>query len=583
MKKNKLIALLLSAVMLTSITSFSTVPQQVSANQQVNASAAAAYKQGIVQDTKYGKVRGYKDEVNQALIWKGVPYGGSTSGEQRWKKPTDPVKWSGELDATKAGDVAIQVSGKNIIGSESALNLDIYRPDNGKGKLPVFVYIHGGNNQTGVSGEITGNTFVKDMNAIFVSVNYRLGPLGFNPLPALNTGDKLEDSGNYALLDIAKSLDWVKENIAQFGGDANNVTLSGFSAGGRDVMAILASPVFKGKFQKAISFSGGMSIADKEDSAKVFAKAIAPIVVEDKVKATEAEAYAWLLTTGKDVRDYLYTVPAEKLSKLMSNAGIRMSVFPHLYNDGYVLPKEGFNTTNYNSVPLLMLTGTNEFSLFGRFDAYFAQSIANNEINTNPSKVAEYDFVNKYGSELYSLFNVKESAEKMAPNYKADIYGVEINYGSDAYVASHEMATYGAFHGVFVPLLATDNQTYSTLVGDGYKTEGAKDLSRVFKTYIANFLKTGNPNGKGLTTWNVWTKSNEMNGQSLLVLDANRYKAISYMSNKPYSYESVLNAIDKDNSISAESKEKILSEVLNGRWFSKRLDQKYNNPSLWVK
>ena len=239
---------------MTSMTSFYTAPQQVSANQQIDIQATAVYKQGIVQNTKFGKVRGAKDELNKALVWKGIPYGGSTSGEQRWKKPVDPKKWSGELDATKPGDVAIQLSGKNIIGSESALNLDIYRPDNANSNLPVFVYIHGGNNQTGISGEITGNSFVKDMNAIFISVNYRLGPLGFNPLPALNTGDKLEDSGNYALLDIAKSLDWIKENIAQFGGDANNITLSGFSAGGRDVMAILTSPVFKGKFHKAISF-----------------------------------------------------------------------------------------------------------------------------------------------------------------------------------------------------------------------------------------------------------------------------------------------------------------------------------------
>jgi para-nitrobenzyl esterase len=582
-KKNKIIALLLSAVMMTSMTSFYTAPQQVSANQQINTQVAAVYKPSIVQETKYGKVKGIKDELNQALVWKGIPYGGATTGEQRWKKPVDPIKWSGELDATKPGDVAIQLSGKNIIGSESALNLDIYRPDNANSKLPVFVYIHGGNNQTGISGEITGNSFVKDMNAIFISVNYRLGPLGFNPLPALNTGDKLEDSGNYALLDIAKSLDWVKENIAQFGGDANNITLSGFSAGGRDVMAILASPVFKGKFQKAISFSGGMSIANKEDSAKVFAKAIAPLVVEDKVKATEGEAYQWLLTTGSDVKDYLYSVPAEKLAKLMGNAGIRMSVFPHLYNDGYVLPKEGFNTTTYNSVPLLMLTGANEFSLFGRFDAYFAKDVANNEINTNPSKVAEYDFVNKYGGELYSLFNVKESAQKMAPFYKSDIYGLEINFGKDAYVAGKELATFGAFHGVFVPLLAPDNQNYATLVGDGYKTEGAKDLSRVFRSYIGNFLKTGNPNGQGLNSWKPWTNSNEMDGQSFMILDANRFKALAYMSNKPYTYESVLNAMDQDHSISAESKQNIISKVLNGRWFSKRLDQKYSNPSLWVK
>ncbi len=131
------------------------------------------------------------------------------------------------------------------------------------------------------------------------------------------TGDKNEDSGNYALLDMSKSLDWINENITGFGGNPKNITASGFSAGGRDVMAMLISPIFRGKFQKAISFSGGMTTADPEDSAKVIAKAIAPLVVKDKIKTTEDEAYNWLLTDGKDVKDYLYGLSADRLAIMM--------------------------------------------------------------------------------------------------------------------------------------------------------------------------------------------------------------------------------------------------------------------------
>lgn len=295
-----------------------------------------------VRQTAYGAVKGAEDDG--VLTWKGVPYGGDTSGEHRFKAPTDPEKWNGERDATKSGQIALQSSADGVIGSEDALNLDIYRPNSDKKKLPVLVYIHGGNNQSGKSEELSGVSFVKNHDAIFVSINYRLGVLGFNPLPSLKTGSDEENSGNYALLDIAKSLDWVRQNIDEFGGDSKNVTISGFSAGGRDVMAMLISPIFKGKFDKAISFSGGMTLADEENSQQVFAEALAPLVVEDGKKATLEDAKAWLLTSEKEVHDYLVSLEAKRLAPLMGNAGIRMSVFPHLYTDGKVLPKEGFNT-----------------------------------------------------------------------------------------------------------------------------------------------------------------------------------------------------------------------------------------------
>ncbi|MEY8354517.1 carboxylesterase family protein [Lachnospiraceae bacterium 54-53] len=146
----------------------------------------------------------------------------------------------------------------------------------------MLVFIHGGNNQTGNAGEIPGTDLVKKDNCVYVSVDYRLGLLGFNCLPALQKEEN--STGNYAMLDIGAALDWVKENIAAFGGDPGNVTISGFSAGGRDVMAMPASPVFKGKFQKAIAFSGGMTTADEGLSAKKIAAAMAPLAVEGEIR-----------------------------------------------------------------------------------------------------------------------------------------------------------------------------------------------------------------------------------------------------------------------------------------------------------
>ncbi|WP_225534440.1 MULTISPECIES: carboxylesterase family protein [unclassified Enterococcus] len=528
----------------------------------------------VVRETAFGKVKGYEEK--EALVWLGVPYGGETAKEARWKAPTDPQPWEGERDATKAGSVALQTSADGIVGSEDGLNLDIYRPNNDKKDLPVLVYIHGGNNQTGTAEEISGVSFVTGHDAIVVSVNYRLGPLGFNPLPALKNGTKEENSGNYTLLDLSKSLDWVKQNIENFGGDQNNITVSGFSAGGRDVMAMLISPIFEGKFDKAISFSGGMTIADEKRSQEVYAQAIAPLVVEDGLKENETQAKDWLLSTDQEVKDYLYALDGDRLVGLMSNAGIRMSVFPHLFNDGYVLPKEGFDTENYHSVPLMMLTGEQEFSLFGRFDPYFSQYLEGGKIDADPEIANQYAFINNYGGQLYSLFNVQESAEKMNQHYQAAIYGMEIEFGADKAVVGEEMAKLGAFHGVFVPLLDTESKNYAGLVGAGYDSEGAKDLSKVFQNYLFEFIKNGDPNGSDLPKWEEWQAGSKDN---LLFVNADKKQASAKMGHKTYDYEKVLEAIDQDTTVSENQKQELLNKVMNGRWFSKRLDEKYEQLS----
>lgn len=361
--------------------------------------AAPSYHQGIVASLATGKVSGSETSDGEALVWLGVPYAKPPVGGLRWKAPEALAASSAGLDATKSGALCPQLSSGKLIGNEDCLTLDISRPNSSDANLPVLVYIHGGNNQGGTSQEIDIKRLAVTAGAVVVSVNYRLGLLGFNSLPALKTGSAEENSGNFSLLDISQALEWIKSNIAAFGGDSSNVTVSGFSAGGRDVMAMLISPIFKGQFQKAISFSGGMTVTDAEASAKLTAKAIAPLVVVDKLKPDETQAYEWLLTISPDVEDYLRGVTAERLAGLMTNAGIRMAVFPHLFNDGVVLPKEGFATATYNSVPLLMLTGSNEFSLFARGDPEFA-ALKDDELIADDAKLRAYSFATKYGSKL---------------------------------------------------------------------------------------------------------------------------------------------------------------------------------------
>ncbi|MGC9249341.1 carboxylesterase family protein [Listeria ivanovii] len=534
------------------------------------------YKKGVTVTTKYGKVKGYKDKNKSALVWKGVPYAKAPVKDLRWKKPESPAKYDGTMDATKDKEVFIQTTQDGITGNEESLNMNIYRPDTSEKKLPVMVYIHGGNNQGGSATEIGGEAFVKDLNTIFISVDYRLGALGFNPLPALNTGDKLEDSGNYALLDMAKSLDWVKENVEAFGGNPDNITFTGFSAGGRDVMASLTSPIFKDKYQKAIAFSGGMTVADPDDSVKVFAKAIAPLVVEDGVKATEDEAYTWLQEDKKEVRDYLYGLSAERLSKLMENASIRMSAFPHLYTDGAVIPKDGFDTKNYNNVPLIMLSGTSEFSFFAMGDPYFAESIASGDILKDPEKLAEFQFAKQYGSDFYSLFNTELSAEKMSQNYDAPIYNTKMPFGTKLKTTT-DMSLVGAYHGVFIPFLDSNNQTYLSTITESYQLPGAEDLQEQYRAYLKNFLHDGNPNGDNLTKWTSWSNNNP----SSLILDADDNQAQIEMKKETDTNQAIIKRIEADASISDVAKNQMVHQVLNGRWFSDDLDAYYSNPSLW--
>lgn len=546
------------------------------ASQPMEEKVGLTYQKDVVETTKYGKVKGYINENESVLIWKGIPYAKAPVKDLRWKNPQNPKRYKGVMDATKDQAVFIQPTQDGVTGSEASLRLNIYRPNTKEKNLPVMVYIHGGNNQGGSATEISGESFVNDLNAIFISVDYRLGALGFNPLPALHTGDKQKDSGNYALLDMAKSLDWVKENIEAFGGNPQNITFSGFSAGGRDVMASLTSPVFKDKYQKAIAFSGGMTTANQEDSIKVFAKAIAPLVVADGVKKTNDEACTWLQEDKKEVKDYLYSLSAERLSQLMGNASIRISAFPHLYTDGSVLPKKGFDTSKYNNVPLLMLSGTSEFSFFAMGDPYFAKSIEKGEIPKNTDKFAAFNFAKKYGSDFYTLFNTELSAEKLSEHYKGPIYNTKMPFGTQLKTTT-DMNLVGAFHGVFIPFLDSNNQTYQSTITESYQLPGAKQLQGQFRAYLKNFLWQGNPNGDNLTKWEAWSAQNSKS----LILDADDQHAQVSMTQEEDTNQAIIQRMEADTSIPEMTKENIIHEVLNGRWFSSDLDAYYHNPSLW--
>ncbi|MBQ6001311.1 MAG: carboxylesterase family protein [Synergistaceae bacterium] len=562
MKRNNLMRLFLAVIFILAVSSV------------IFAEEAPKYEANITQPTLNGTLKGF--EKDGVLHWFGVSYAQPPVGSLRWKAPAPVEKWDGIKDATES-----LAATQSAYGNENgALTLDIYRPANDKTNLPVFFYIHGGNNQTGRSSALPATAFTKDVDSVVISINHRLGLLGFCALPALKNGTPEENSGNFAMLDFAAALDWVKENISSFGGNPNNITISGSSSGGRDVMAMLISPIFKGKFQKAISFSGGMTTSDPEMAAKVDAKHLAPLAVSKGVKANEDEAYTWLLTDGDDVREFLYSLSDKELADAFGGAAIRMAAFPHHYTDGVVLPKEGYDSKYYNDVPVLMVNGDREFSLFCKTSEPFSK-LTNAELFKDEKLFPLYKFTEKYGSLMYGYFNGEESAVKMLPDYKSPIYTCLIRWGDNPEITSPEYAAIvGAYHCITTPLMTGITASFSVGYEEIYARQSRKNVSALLNAYYRNFFYNDDPNGENLPRWEKWTKDG---ATTQLIVDADDEKATGVMSEEHTSYEKILDAMDADKSISDEDKAAMIRTVLNGRWFSTAVDERYGNPSLWVK
>lgn len=533
-----------------------------------DAAAPQPALQGLVRPTAYGPVEGRPNGAS--LVWYGVPYGAEPSGALRWQPPQDPAPWTAPLDCTSPRPMALQPCNGMAAGTEDCLRLDIYAPDGASG-LPVAVYFHGGGNCTGTTLELSGRRLAEQAGCVLVSAGYRLGLLGFNALPALQNGP--DATGSFALLDAAKALDWVQENIAAFGGDPGNVTAMGFSAGGRDVLAMLASPYFAGRFQKAVSLSGGLTMADPGASARQTAKALAPLAVEDGLFTDAGAAAAWLLTSGEDVRRWLCDLDPARLCALTSGGGdIRMSSFPHLFADGVLLPSGGFAAAELNAVPLLLVTGCTEFSLFSPLASqYQAQGFS-------PAQAAQArDFATAYGSDLYRIFNGAAAAGTLAPRTSAPIWLCELACGAPDSHSPVPALGLGSYHGISLALLSDENDMASLA---GLSGPGWEALSDALTGALAAFLRSGDPNTASLPAWQPWTP--EAPGALVLDAEADTGSLLAEVRPSPADCTPVLDRLEADRSVPEAVKQTVLHTVLNGRIFSAELDQRYHNPSLWA-
>lgn len=458
-----------------------------------------AFAQKIVQ-TANGKVEGFENQG--IMIFKGIPFAAPPIGDLRWKSPQPPQNWNGIKKCTEFSASPMQNKPQPFACwteefiaqpeplSEDCLYLNVWSTAKDK-KQPVLVWIYGGGLNSGSANcAIYDGEEMAKKGIVFVSINYRVGVFGFMAHPDLSKESGHNSSGNYGFLDQIAALKWVQKNIAAFGGNPNNVTIAGQSAGAFSVNAMIASPLAKGLFHKAIPQSGGLlsnrfsqnlDEAEKQGS-KFMEKANCTSLTELRNKSADE---------------------IQKASNLQGFGRFGTTM------DGYVLPVnifEHFQNGKQNQVPILTGWVTGDGTLMGE-----------PKINVEDYKK---EVQAKYGDkaeDFLSIFPASTNEEAKAQKLKQGLIGFAgmpshllasySNKPTYLYQFSHvppdkpNFPNFGAFHTSEVPYAL---HTLHTWKRDWQPFD--KELENTMSSYWVNFAKTGNPNSAGLPEWKSYDK-----------------------------------------------------------------------------
>jgi para-nitrobenzyl esterase len=468
----------------------------------LTASSTVKVQQGTLQGT-----------VEQGLtVYRGVPFAAPPVGDLRWRAPQPAAKWDGVRKADKFAPQCMQNMGPARPGeeapamSEDCLYLNVWTPSkSASSKTPVLVWIYGGGFNGGAtsiptySGEVLARKGV-----VLVSIGYRVGPLGFLAHPGLSAESPQHVSGNYGLLDMIAGLQWIKDNIAKFGGDPNKVTIFGESAGGIAVSQLSASPLAKGLFQGAISESGG--------SFGHYRAAGQP--GENMRSLADAERGGMTLAANAGAANIaeLRSLPADKI--MAATRGTRGMAWPIV--DGYVIPDDQYNlydAKKFNDTPILVGYNSDE-------GASFSPPRTSREYIDNTKR--------RYGTFADSLLSAYPAGDGKVPKTARDLQrdaafgwhtwlwarlqsekgkGKAFLYCFDQhpdYPADSPRAGYGAPHGREVAYVFGH---LNDMRGE-QPTAADHLISDAMVTYWTNFAKYGDPNGKGSPAWPAFSEQN---------------------------------------------------------------------------
>ena len=556
---SSLALVVVSVLLIISYLYFNKSPQLFSASVAVvSSSETLEADQTSLRNTVNGAVVGFADAYN-TQAWLGIPYAQAPLGDLRWRAPQPASNWQGVRDATKYGEPCVQYWGGlaaqegesgGLLGSEDCLSLNIWAPRLTTDliestKLPVMVWIHGGGNDSGTAKLYQAHHLAGSQKVIVVLINYRVGLLGwFSHQSIRDTASNLEDaSGNFGTLDIIHSLKWVRDNIGSFGGDSGNVTIFGESAGGRNVYSMLASPLAKGLFHRAISQSGTVDTTlqtlaedfDDEKNTKVVSGLknssngiISLVLAELYPEQTQAQIRPRIANTpSEQLLSVLRATNPEQLMRLASkNTGSTGYIkIARVIRDGYVIPKQSLmelfkDPSQYNSVPLITGTNRDEQKVFmARDNKYVSQLLG---VLPKIKDSVRYNRVSEYISTNWKAGAVDEPAKLISNTqappvfaYRFDWDDSPVNFAVDLQNllgASHGMETnymFGDFQGG-MPFGITHNKN---------NAPGRADLALSMMDYWAGFAYSGDP-GRGrsgsLAPWNAW----QARGNNIMLLDS---------------------------------------------------------------
>ena len=496
----------------------------------------------IKVETSSGIVDGYNK--GRVIYWDDIPYAKPPIDQLRWKAPRT-INNSKKIISSKENNYCVQrpsslggPGGEGLyVGTEDCLYLDISAPARKKSELlPVMFWIHGGGNTSGLKDLYDFNKMVRRHNVIVVRINYRLGPFGWFTHPSIQDFQTdLDKTSNFGTLDIIAALHWVKENISLFGGDPDNVTIFGESAGGHNVFSLLVSDKSKGLFHKAISMSGyTTSISpkdayvqnDKSSTSSYTSSEIVKKIIKEL--SNEKETYS-----NEEIRDILLNLSTQEFFEHYANRETYEEI-PLLTSDNIVIPESGlraslFNKDIVNKVPTIAGSNRDEVKLWLATAEYFVEldfSAVGSLLNIPNVKLKDedaFEAFNYYRSSAWKIRGVDIPLKGLYESGNSNLYAYQYDWDDHRrYVVADFKKLIGAAHATEIPLLAGN----AKLVG-GYPLSdliypaGRSRLftSRNMMRFWTNFAKSGEP---GMSTnsirWSSIVENNEF-GSSYIVID----------------------------------------------------------------